>query len=397
MCFHPPPILGEMQASQGACVDPPPGRTWLQLATRSPSNRRGRNSKLLKRWSPPEARGTMADKKWLLGPGPLEPMPLDVTCKPWYKDKLLSKCFAKHKNVLPKFPTSLDSRRWIFVKELLDDFRKGWPPCEDLITRSPKEGFLPWIVHRVPQHAPKKGQKKLPEEANPFSTLSPAQLAQKAFVENIEPQLTKHPLALYPNLEENLPADLLLKVLEVLDPDGKLEDTRAYCQGPRKRTKSPTKLRKKRPGKVYLEPPKKAPVSHPATLHHEDKKSSREDSLTDPPVHREVPKAIRKSFQWAAAFGNLGIDEELITKLCEVGCEWPPAQDTVYMRKVTQVPSKVKYSIGIEKMEKIKITRRGRKLGEETPETTESLKTQLGGDEVWCIVPEAQVVEKASK
>lgn len=48
-------------------------------------------------------------------------------------------------------------------------------------------------------------------------------------------------------------------------------------------------------------------------------------------------------------------------------------------------------------MEKIKITRRGRKLGEETPETTESLKTQLGGDEVWCIVPEAQVVEKASK
>ena len=143
----------------------------------------------------------------------------------------------------------------------------------------------------------------------------------------------------------------------MLDPDGKLEDTWAYCQGPRKRTKSPTKLRKKRPAKVYLEPPKKPPVSHPASLHHEDKKSSRKDSLTDPPVHREVPKAIRKSFKWVAAFGNLGTDEALITKPCEAGWEWPPAQDTVYTKKVTQVPSKVKDSIGLEKMEKIKLSR----------------------------------------
>ncbi|XP_036695157.1 protein FAM47E-like [Balaenoptera musculus] len=299
----------------------------------------------------------MADKKWLLGPGPLEPMPLGMTCKPWYKDKLPSKCFAKHKKMLPKLPTPLDSRWWIFVKERLDDFRKGCPPCEDLITRSPKEGFLPVIAHRVPQHAPKKSQKKLPTEADLFSTLLPAQLAQKAFVEDIEAHLTKHPLALYPNLEEDLPADLLLKVLDVLDPDGKLEDTWAYCQGPRKRTKSPTKLRKKSPAKVYLEPPKKPPVSHPASLHHEDKKSSRKDSLTDPPVHREVPKAIRKSFKWVAAFGNLGTDEALITKPCEAGWEWPPAQDTVYTKKVTQVPSKVKDSIGLEKMEKIKLPR----------------------------------------
>nr|XP_058906202.1 protein FAM47E-like [Kogia breviceps] len=168
-----------------------------------------------------------------------------MNCKPWHKDKFPSKGFTKHKKMLPKFPTSLDSRRWIFVKELLDDFRKGCPPCEDMITRSPKEGLLPGIAHRVPQHAPEKSQKKLPEEADLFSTLSPAQLARKAFVENIQAHLTKHPLALHPNLEEGLPADLLLRVPEVLDPDGKLEDTWAYRQGPRKRTKSPTELRNK--------------------------------------------------------------------------------------------------------------------------------------------------------
>lgn len=45
---------------------------------------------------------------------------------------------------------------------------------------------------------------------------------------------------------------LLLKVLEVLDPDKKLEDTWAYCQGVRKRAEEPIKLLKKRSAQVYL-------------------------------------------------------------------------------------------------------------------------------------------------
>ena len=143
----------------------------------------------------------MADKKRLLGPGLLEPMPLGMNCKPWYKDKLPSKCFAKHKKALRKFPTYLDSRQWVFVKEGLDDLRKGCPPCKDLITRGPNEGFLPVIAHRVPQHAPPK--KKLPAEAEVFSTLSSAQQAWKTFVKEIEAHLTRHPLALYPKLEED--------------------------------------------------------------------------------------------------------------------------------------------------------------------------------------------------
>lgn len=45
---------------------------------------------------------------------------------------------------------------------------------------------------------------------------------------------------------------LLLKVLEVLDPDRKLEDTWTYRQGIKKRTKEPIKLLKKRSTQVYL-------------------------------------------------------------------------------------------------------------------------------------------------
>ncbi|KAI4545537.1 hypothetical protein MG293_005803 [Ovis ammon polii] len=289
----------------------------------------------------------MADKKWLLGPGPLEPMPLGMNCKPWYKDKLPSKCFAKHKKALLKFPTYLDSRQWVFVKEGLDDFRKGCPPCEDLITRGPNEGFLPVIAHRVPQHAPPK--KKLPAEAEVFSTLSSAQQARKALVEEIEAHLTKHPFALYTKLEEDLPADLLLKVLEVLDPDRKLEDLWAYSLGPKRKKKFPRKLCEKRPETVELEPVKEAPVSHPASFYYEDKKSSRKDSLTD--LSFNVPKGIRKFCKWISTFGDLGIDEQFIMKLCEVGCDCPPTHDKPCMKKVSQVSSKVRFGIKIGKME----------------------------------------------
>ena len=81
----------------------------------------------------------MVDKKWLLNPGPLESMTLG---KPWYKDKFLSNFFTKHKNKLLKFPTSLDSWQQIFVKEGLDNSRRGCPSCEDLIICGSKEAFF---------------------------------------------------------------------------------------------------------------------------------------------------------------------------------------------------------------------------------------------------------------
>ncbi|XP_045646418.1 protein FAM47E-like [Ursus americanus] len=293
----------------------------------------------------------MADKKC-----PLERMPLGMNCKPWYKDRLPSKCFPKHKNKLLKFPTSLDSRRWIFVKEGLDDFRRGCPPCEDLITRGPKEGFLPMIAHRVPKPAPTKKQKKLTKEADLFSTLSPAQLARRAFVEDIEAHLTKHPLALYPNLEKDLPPDLLLKVLEVLDPDKKLKDTWAYCQNTEKRTKSPTKLREKRPAKVNLELPKKTPVSHPDKLPHEERKSSTKDLLESPPLHRKIPRGVREFCKWVATFGDLGIDEEFIMKQFDIGCECKPTYDKSQTKKISQVALDLKYRTGIDKMDDLKFS-----------------------------------------
>lgn len=100
-----------------------------------------------------------------------------------------------------KFPGSLDSRRWVFVREGPDDFRKDCPPHQ-----SSKDAFLPHIHHRVPTATPTKRQTGLPREEPLLSRLSKA---GKAFLEDVDANTALHPLALYPNLEEALPAEVI--------------------------------------------------------------------------------------------------------------------------------------------------------------------------------------------
>ncbi|ELV12917.1 Protein FAM47E [Tupaia chinensis] len=286
----------------------------------------------------------MANRRQPTQPRWLQPMPLGMQCKPWYKDRLPSKCFAKHKNKLLKFPTTLDSRQWIFVKEGLDDFRKGCPPCENMITRGAKKAFLPMISQRVPHPPPKKSQRKLPKETAPFSRLSAAQQARRKFVEDIEASLTRQPLALLSDMEEALPPDLLLKVLEVLDPDRKLEDTWAYCEGDRKSPKKSPKFSKQHCKKVLWDLPK-TPFSYREP--HEE-----EPNLKDPfPKH--VPRAVRKLCRWIRTFGDLGIDEDFIMKQFEISIESKPRYDKYQMKKINHLPWELKYSEGLNETEEV--------------------------------------------
>lgn len=242
------------------------------------------------------------------------------------------------------------------MKEGLDDFRWGCPPCDDLFTRRTKEGFLPLIAHRVPQPAPKMSQKKVHKGADLCSMLSPAQLARKAFREDVESHLTKHPLALYPSLEKDLPADLLLKVLEVLDPDRKLEDTWAYCQGTRRRMKSPTKLFENHPARVHPEPSKNTPVSHQDKVLHEERKASRKDSVKSPPPHTKVPRRIPEFRKWAASFAAVDTDEKFVMKQLDMSYQHKLTHEHASINKLTRVSSDLIHSLGVNKMEKTKLS-----------------------------------------
>uniref|UniRef100_L7N1I1 Protein FAM47E n=1 Tax=Myotis lucifugus TaxID=59463 RepID=L7N1I1_MYOLU len=281
------------------------------------------------------------NKKWLLGPGPLEPLPLGMKCKPWFKDrdKLPSCYLSRQNNKLGKCPTSMDSRRWVFVKEGVDDFRTGCPSTEDVITRGPREGFLPIIAHRIPRPPPKKFHRQ-PPKADLCSKLSLAQQARKP-CRDIEASLTQHPLADCPNLEEDLPPDLLLKVLEVLDPDRELEDTWAYCEGTKERKKAPTHLCEEHPEEVNLEPPQAVNLEPPEALNLEPPQAV---NLESPfPVFQKARRTIREFCRWINdKFGDIGIDEESIMKKFEIDFEGPLTHNTVKIKKINQLPSTIR-------------------------------------------------------
>ncbi|XP_036160113.1 protein FAM47E-like [Myotis myotis] len=355
------------------------------------------------------------NKKWLLGPRRLDPLPLGMKCKPWFKDRdRLPSRYISKQNKLGKCPASMDSRRWVFVKEGVDDFRKGCPSPEDVITRGPRESFLPMIAHRIPRPPPKKIHKQPPKGANLCSKLSQAQRARKAFVENIEASLTQHSLANCLNLEEDLPPDLLLKVLEVLDPDRKLEDTWAYCEGTKERKKTPTHLCEEHPEEVNLEPPQAVNLEPPEAVnleppqavnleppeavhpespwklnleppeednlepedqaHVETAKESLQSYLfslfpeeetnaactTDIPKDPGLQKAkriVREFCRWINdKFGDIGIDEEDIMKKFEIDFEGPFTHNTVKIKKITQLPLNIRPCTQLDAMKQRKFS-----------------------------------------
>uniref|UniRef100_H0XZF6 Family with sequence similarity 47 member E n=1 Tax=Otolemur garnettii TaxID=30611 RepID=H0XZF6_OTOGA len=292
----------------------------------------------------------MSDNRWFR-PWVLEPMPLGMNCKPWYLDKLPSKCLAKYKNKMLEFPTSLNSRRWILVKEGLDDFRKGCPPCEGLITRGAHKSFLPMISHKGPPPAPKTSWRKPCKDSRLLSTYTQNRIARKMYVDSIEASLTPHPLASFLNLEEDLPADLLLKVLKVLDPERKIDDdTWAYCEGDRKRTREPMKLCKYPPKKALLGPPK-CRTTNPDGLPLEETSL---DELPEPPPIEEIPKGISDFCEWVATFGDLGVDEQFIINRFDFDTEYKPIFEHLHMKKITQVCSDLKITVGLSEKEERK-------------------------------------------
>ncbi|CAO2639323.1 Protein FAM47E [Lemmus lemmus] len=233
----------------------------------------------------------MAERGQRLQPTTLPPRQLQKhrNCGRWHLETLPAKSFMKPKR--PRFLGSVNSRRWVFVREGLDDFRKGCPRHQH-----PKDVFLPHVQHRLPQATPKQRQNGLSKGA---ALLSKLPQGRKAFLEDVEDSTALHPLALYPHLEEALPPELLLQVLEVLDPEKNLEESWAYCRDTRKLIKGPTELEEKCSSQVCL--PKKMPVSHSDQWLCEEKPSEVNSLYQDSLLHDNVRRGVRDFCDWAEA------------------------------------------------------------------------------------------------
>ncbi|XP_055987076.1 protein FAM47E-like [Sorex fumeus] len=256
------------------------------------------------------------DKKWLFGPGQLEPMPLGMNCNPWYKERLPSKCLAKHKKVPLKLRSSLNSRRWVFVQEGLDDFRNGCRPCDNIIIRHPKDSFLPRIPHKVLKPVPPpKSPKVLPEK--PKLRLVPSGQSLPKVLEGIrtkvcppkhpseETLVTKQYFTIYPQIEEEEEREeMLLKVIEGPYLDEKL----------------------KKPTLPWMEPliqpesrRKSFPRGHPVEIFVTMLKKiseTREENVTEP----------------------------YVMKLFDISREYKPIYQTVRIRTLGKVPVELRYN-----------------------------------------------------
>ncbi|KAI5278886.1 protein FAM47E isoform X2 [Manis pentadactyla] len=285
----------------------------------------------------------MADNRRQFRPGAPSRAPGSLSCRPGHKEDLPSKGFTKPTPRLA-LPTSLDGQMRVFVRKGLDDFGSG---------------SLPQVCHGAPQPAPKKRQNKLPMEVALPAKLLAARQARRAFLEDVEAQLAPHPLALYPHLEEDTPVELLLKVLEVLDPDKKLEDSWAYCQGIRKRAKEPTQLLKKCSTQVSLGLSKKTPVSHPGQWLYEEKKPIETHLLHEGgPYHENVHKVVCDFCNWATTFGSSHIDEEFILKQFDIDYQSKPSCDVFHPMRPSQVPLELKKRVELNKLQKLEFSQK---------------------------------------
>nr|XP_020139887.1 protein FAM47E isoform X2 [Microcebus murinus] len=147
---------------------------------------------------------------------------------------------------------------------------------------------------------------------------------------------------------------LLLKVLEVLDPDRKLEDAWGYCQDPRKRTKEYPELFRKNSMQVHLGLPKKIPVPCSGQWLYEEKPCKMDllhkDGLL---LYENVHRRVSDFCNWATALGSSNIDEEFILRQFDVDCPGTPSRDVLPTLRPNPVPRELQPRVGLNTQQEL--------------------------------------------
>ncbi|RDD36500.1 Protein FAM47E [Trichoplax sp. H2] len=135
----------------------------------------------------------------------------------WYKERLRTKYIT---DIKKERSVVLNAKSWTFVKHGVDDFRTGMPSVEstECVTKGIKGVYSPNIY--------KSGEEEKPQPKKSYrKKLNKIDVAysRKDFVDDYEYDLTQHPLALYPHLEECMPPDVFEDVVDVLDPELNIE------------------------------------------------------------------------------------------------------------------------------------------------------------------------------
>ncbi|XP_058049402.1 putative protein FAM47C isoform X2 [Ahaetulla prasina] len=130
--------------------------------------------------------------------------------------------FQRHGAHKPRFSGSLNGQCWRFLRSNSDYSREAFPPLGESILTQPAKGPSRRLLAEKPKNllrASQRSRKRLLEPQSYTSKLSLTSQTQKDYVAQVEYCLSQHPLALYPNFEESIPAELFKEVMSILDPE----------------------------------------------------------------------------------------------------------------------------------------------------------------------------------
>lgn len=288
--------------------------------------------------------------------------------KPWYKERLETKYIKPRK--LRGNSETLIGASWTFLEKGSDDFRDGLPPETNYnYVKKTDTGLGPNITgsdETINEYT--KGTARFTKNEACFSRSLPLQQQRRGRVEDIEFNLTQHPLALFPHLEESLPPDVFEDVVEILDPEmnidsetgddemqesdqdseeakenGAQDEAQSFKSGESGKLSNSSESEKDQAKLTYKWLPKQEDVQK-----EESKRASRRKAES-PTSDARIQEVTKEFCEWVAGLGGQSnnIEESTVMSLFASGYETKPALSVpIHVVELTNVPPELRMNTG---------------------------------------------------
>ncbi|GFN82172.1 protein fam47e-like [Plakobranchus ocellatus] len=293
----------------------------------------------------------------------------------WYKERLHTKYIKQLKP--GERINSHHTKNWVFMKDGLDDFRDGLPPVvqgSDFIKT--QKGTGPAIHYEMGKDNQVKqpaARKRLSKFQVYISKSTPQQQQRRDYITEVEQGLLKHPLALYPHLEDSVMPELFEDIVDLLDPQFNIQDLQEDLD----EQTDPYTLEGARPGygtmdsvtknshkdadkglkdledmvsNIKRNPYRWLPRKDKDKK--EGKKMKEKDKAwpTSPSEEEHIKKVTQEFCDWVADLGgeSNNIEESTITSLFASGYETKPALSVpIHVVELTNVPQELRLSAAV--------------------------------------------------
>jgi len=289
----------------------------------------------------------------------------------WYKERLDTKYIKKLKP--GERDHSSNTVNWTFMKDGLDDFRDGLPPAvqgSDFLKSDKGPGpNICGDAKRICHVKEPAARKRLSRFQTYYSRCTPQQQQRRDYINEVEQGLLKHPLALYPHLEESVAPELFEDIVDLLDPQFNIndipdnemelleEDEEEKVSSDTASTASRISQRKKDKEEEEIKDsiPQKNPYRWlPRKENKKDGKKTKEKDNkpwpNSPSEEEHIKKVTQEFCDWVAALGgeSNNIEESTITSLFASGYETKPALSVpIHVVELTNVPQELRLSAAI--------------------------------------------------